>query len=442
MGGPALALGAFMKRLIGFAALLCLLASMVGCGGVSSTGTLAYISNSTGTGFTVYTVNTDGTLTRASISPQSVPAAGVKQLLFTANGKWAYFLDEGGQNIWGYERNGDGSLGNQIGSYPVDGASAIALSPNSNFLYVALPNVPYGTQKGELQVYSIDSSAGILYYQAGSLVQTVPIEQLIMASGGTVLYGLSKEKQAVVSFTITPTNGNAVQSATASVGPYPTWMILSTNGSYMYVLDQFATAPLPTPATIANGTVLPSTCPSGGFDANGNPIYPPAGYCSPNIYGFTTSSNGTLTSMAGSPFHENYDLLSNNFPSGPLGGATSPDSRYLYVINQNSHNISVFKIGTGTVGSTAGEPVEILGSVTTVNGVQTSTASPFDCGVSSGCVAPSFAAVSGGDNGLYAVDTTANKIFQFRVDLNTGKLRPQSPAYVAGEGAPVWITIR
>jgi hypothetical protein len=421
-----------MKRLIGFGALLCLLAFMVGCGGVSSTGTLAYISNSNGTGFTVYTVNTDGTLTRASISPQSMPA-GPMMLQFTANGKWAYFLDKGGQNIYGYKRNGDGSMTTKIDAYPVSSASAIALSPNSNYLYVALPNVQYGSQKGELWVYSIDANAGILNFQANSVVQTIPIDQLIMNSSGTILYGLSKEKQTVVAFTITSTNGNAVQSATTPTGPSPSWMILSANGSYMYVLDRYATTQLPTPQSTS------SSCPSTNA---------PRDLCSPNIYGYTTTSTGSLTPMSGSPFNENYDLLTYQYPANPMGGATSADSRYLFVTNQGSMNVSVFKIST-SVQVSPGEPIEITGSVTNTNGVETSTASPFPvpCPASSSTpnCAPGFTLVAGQNNGLFILDSNASRIYQMRVDLNTGRLRSQSPSYVSGEtssSTPTWITVR
>ena len=146
-----------MKRFIGYTAALCLLAFTVGCGGVSNTGTLAYISNSSGTGFTVFTVNTDGTLTLNSISPQSTPAAP-KMLQFTANGKWAYFLDAAGANIYAYTRAGNGTLATLIDHYPVNGASSLVIAPNSTFLYVSLPN----SQNGQLAVFSIDQSTGIL----------------------------------------------------------------------------------------------------------------------------------------------------------------------------------------------------------------------------------------------------------------------------------------
>jgi 6-phosphogluconolactonase (cycloisomerase 2 family) len=402
-----------MKRLIGYTAVLCLLALMVGCGGVNSTGTLAYISNSTGTGFTVYNVNTDGTLTTSSISPQDTPTAannGPKQIVFAPNGQWAYYLDKDGTNLYGYHRTGEGVLDTAIPGLPysLSGASSLAISPNNNFLYVALPN----TQNGELQVLSIDSSTGEL---SGSTPVQVgyPIEQLVMAPGGSILYGLSREKQSIVSWTLNSTNVQVTQAASTPVGPKPSFLILSANGSYIYVPDSVATTPI-----FNNGQVIAQ---------------------SPNIYAFTTASNGVLTQMSGSPFDENPDI-NGLYPSSPIGGVTSNDNRYLFIANQGSKNISVFKINVSTQ---LGEPVEVLGTTTSVNGIPTSTASPFDCG----CTSPSFVSVSLANNGLYLLDSTpnSNKLYQFRIDQTTGRVRAQNPASVPVESAtsnPTWITIR
>ncbi len=84
-----------MKRLIGYTAALCLLAITVGCGGVTKHRYARLLSNSTGTGFTVFSVNTDGTLTTAYISPLPTPQPP-KLVAFSPNGKWVYFLDDAG----------------------------------------------------------------------------------------------------------------------------------------------------------------------------------------------------------------------------------------------------------------------------------------------------------------------------------------------------------
>ncbi len=406
-----------MKRLIGYTAALCLLALTVGCGGVTSTGTLAYISNSSGTGFTVFKVNTDGTLTKSSISPQNTPASP-KVLQFTANGKWAYFLDQGGLNIYGYTRSGNGELNKQIDvPVPLSGAaSAMVIAPNSTFLYVALRDTK------RLSVFSIDQSTGQLF-QVGSPNQiNYAITQLVMTSSGSIMYGLAPDQQAVLTFTLNSSSGVATLASTLPVGTNPSYIVLSGNGSYLYVLDHTATG--------TNNTL--------GVNI-----------ASPSIFGYNTAGSGVLQQMAGSPFNENPTNTGTDpttgdqiyvAPTNPVAGATTSDNRYLFVANQGSHNISAFRIN-----STSGELSEVLGSgSTTVNGVTVSNASPFDCGT--GCTTPSFLSVSNANNALYLLDPglqgSPGKLFQFKVDQGTGRVRPLNPASVSAEGNPTWITIR
>src|SRR5208282_6488124 len=137
-------------------------------------------------------------------------------------------------------------------------------------------------------------------------------------------------------------------------------------------------------------------------------------------------------------FNENADLQTGIFPANPIAGATSNDSRFLFIVNQGSQNITVFRIA-----NTSGEPTEVLGSLSTINGITTSTASPFPCGA--GCSAPSFAAVAKANIALYVLDEAAGKIFQFSVDQNRGIIRALVPAFVSAESAssaPSWMTLR
>jgi 6-phosphogluconolactonase (cycloisomerase 2 family) len=403
--------GACMKRLIGFTAALCLLAVMVGCGGVSSTGTLAYISNSSGSGFTVYTVNTDGTLTRSSISPLSTPQAPLV-LKFTPNSKWAYFLDATGSYLYGYTRSGNGSLGTEVDTpIPVGpGAQSLVVSSNSNFVYVAEPTQQY------LAIFSIDQSTGILTQVGSNLNVGYDIEQLVLSPSGTYLYGLSTNKAAILTFTLTASTGVATLTNTYPVGTKPSYLVLSSNGNYAYVLDSKSVYCVGGATTCTTSSPVNTTT-------------------SPNIFGFTVSG-GTFTAMPDSPFTENADALSGAYPTVPRGGATTSDNRYLFVANTGSQNISAFQIS-----STTGELTEVLGSTTTVNGTTTSTASPFSCSANS-CKSPTFVAIPGGNNALFVTDPDTNKIYQFQIDQNYGRLRPQSPVSVGAEGTPTWITIR
>jgi hypothetical protein len=430
-----------MKRLIGYTAVLCLLALTVGCGGVTSSGTLAYISNSNGTGFTVFTVNTNGTLTLSSVSPQPTTTPPL-EIQFSPNGKWAYFIDNAatvtpiagntsftygtGSHLYAYLRAGNGTLSTLIGTYPVSGASSLVVAPNSTYLYIAEPSVAIsgGNRTGELAVYSIDQSTGILS-QADLINVGYSITQMVMAPGGSLLFGLAPAQQTVVSWTLNSSSGLATQAATLPVGSLPDYMVLSTNGDYMYILDAIATTP---------------------NYPNVSPNAQPNSTSSPNFYAYTVGSNGILQTINGSNptpgvFNENADLQHGLFPTNPVAGVTSNDSRFLFIVNQGSNNISVFKLAT-----TTGEPTEVLGDLVTAGGITTSTASPFSCvTATTACSGPSFAAVAKSNNALYVLDESAGRIFQFGIDLNSGVLRSLNPAFVSAESptsAPTWITIR
>jgi 6-phosphogluconolactonase (cycloisomerase 2 family) len=426
-----------MKRLIGCMAVLCLVALTVGCGGAASTNTLAYVSNSTGTGFTVFTVNNDGTLIPNSISPQTTPAAP-KTLQFSPNGRWAFFLDTPGNNVYGFERAGNGTLPTPITGSPfvlTGSASALAISANSQYLYVALP----GAQTGELATFLIDQSTGTLSQVGSNQLVGYQITQLIMSPDGSVLYGLAPNQQAVVTFTLNASTGLATGPTPFPVGQMPPCsgnpaavrppcggMTLSANGSFLYVVDTVATGLFTTNGSV-NGV---------GASFTGQ---------SADIFGFTTATTGVLTQMPGSPFHENADLSplgqtpagTPQYPTDPVAGVTTNDSRFLFIANEGTHNISVFKIAP-----TTGQLTEVIGTVTVVNSIASSTASPFDCGT--GCSTPDFLAVSASNNALYALDTNASAIFQFAIDQNTGRLRQLNPPSVSlGAGnTPTWITIR
>jgi 6-phosphogluconolactonase (cycloisomerase 2 family) len=424
-----------MKRLIGCTVVLCLLALTVGCGGATGTGTLAYVSNSNGSGFTVFTVNTNGTLTTSSISPlnTSTPTGdGPKVIQFSANGKWAYFLDAAGGNIYGYVRAGNGTFSEPINNSPFSlgtlGATSLVISPNSGFVYVAEP----GAGNGSLATFTIDPATGELAGGTPVPYGATGILQLVITPSGSALYGLLPAPASqVLGWSLS--SGVATPVGSTPAGVTPIYMVLAANGSYMYVLDNTATS---TYTSVAAGVTGQS----------------------PNIYGYfvgTGSNVGTLQGMpstGGNPvlniFNENADLATGSFPGNPIGGATSYDSRFLFVVNRQSSNISVFKIAAATTSNLGGGLTEIPGKVTVVDGTPVSTASPFPCGAAGSCSAPSFLAVAKANNALYVLNAPtignlgAGSIFQFAIDENTGQLRALEPPSVTTGNGPTWITIR
>lgn len=400
-----------MKRFIGYIAAIGLLAIVVGCGG-SDAGTLAYIANSKGTDFTVYKVNGNGILSTSSISPQTMPAAP-QMVVFTPNRKWAYILNADGDTVYGYKRSGNGELTTAIGTYPLSGSgsTAMAVSTNSLYLYVAEPSVHL------LRAYQIDTSTGQLTKVALStgstttdLDTTLAVSQLIASPNGTILYGLAKKTSsasaAIYGWTMNASTGTLTgKSSTASVAD-PTCMALTATGTFMYIPD---------------GT----TSTTGA-----------------NIYIATTSTAAPYLSVQATPKTETYFYNdTTKYPSNPVWATTTSDSLHLYVINQGSGSsdasISAFTIKSTTDGSLE----EVIGTTTTTNGVTTSTASPYYCSTTDGCSSPVYAVTGNSNNSLYVLDQSSNKVFEYAINVSTGQIRSLSPAYVSTGSTPTWITI-
>ena len=252
---------------------------------------------------------------------------------------------------------------NSINAGPL-GASSLAISPNSQFIYVATPG-----GATELAVYRIvnENTGQLNLVQQSNPVVTVPITQLAMSPSGNVLYGLSPAVPSnghVVAITLDPAGGLPIAQVAQNVGSATpdNGMILSANGKYLYVLDD-SQPTQPNYTDLNNITGI-----------------------SPTIYDFTTclatsecATNPARLVSIGGPFHEDADLAQTPplFPQGPVAGATSRDSQYLFIANRDTHNISVFDIHT----KPDGEPVEFNGgAVTNVGGTPVSTNSPVRCG--------------------------------------------------------------
>ena len=338
-------------------------------------------------------------------------------------------LFRSGGSIYGYVRAGNGTFSEKINNSPFSlgtlGATSLVISPNNGFLYVAEPNAG----DGSLATFTIDSSTGELGLGNPVPYGATGISQLAITPSGSALYGLLPASGAVMGWSLN--NGNASYVITTPAGVTPTYMVLSANGSYMYVLEFSDTSLYPTVASGVTGQ-------------------------SPNILGFfvgTGNNVGTLPPMSstggfGNIFNENADLVTGLFPTNPYGGATSYDSRFLFVVNRGTSNISVFKIAAATTNNPGGGLDEVKGSINRTVQPPVSTASPFPCGAAGGCGAPSFLAVAKADNALFVLNDGANSntgpgsIFQFAIDENTGQLRPLNPASVTTGNGPTWITIR
>jgi hypothetical protein len=424
--------------LIGCAALLCLMALAVGCGSSKKTGSLAYVSDSTGSGFHVFNANKDGSLSPASPATQSVttPGDGPKMTVFAPNGNWAYALDVNGTSVLSFSRAGNGVLSAITVTTVQNGpANSLAVSPDNLFLFVALSN------SAEIETFQIDQSTGAPAFKGFNSTSYVFTQLAISPTG--VMYGLSTASQALAAFTLDGSGTIQQPAAVKFLGttPSPNGMVVSANGAFVYVLAA-ATGSCPTsPDCISTQGVVNNI----SFTATG---------LSPRIYGFRTGTQcGTglpATSLCPTPypsnsasFHENADLVAfsqgttaqESFPSSPVSGVTSTDNNVLFVVNRGSNNVSMYQID-----QTTGALTEITGTAATVGSTTLSNASPYPCG----CSQPNFIAISPNDNSYYVLDPTSISPFAF-IENFTANARPVSalpPQSIPAGNSPTWITVR
>ena len=125
---------------------------------------------------------------------------------------------------------------------------------------------------------------------------------------------------------------------------------------------------------------------------------------------YDVAANGTLTSVAGSPFAD--------FQTAPCWVAITHSGAYIYAINTGSSSVSSYSIE-------AGGALSLLGS-TPLNGTGLR---PFD------------AALDPTDSFLYIVDAGAAKITVFAADGGTLTELASSPIAIPGGGSPFGIVV-
>src|SRR4029077_4105331 len=116
-----------------------------------------------------------------------------------------------------------------------------------------------------------------------------------------------------------------------------------------------------------------------GVDPSGRYVYVTlSGAATGNVVGYTIAANGALTA----------------FPSGPVSAGSvphllsfDPSGRFLYVANETSANVSVFKINANGV-LTSVAPAATLGTQTRAAAVEPSGQFAYAVNVGSGDIVP------------------------------------------------------
>ncbi len=232
--------------------------------------------------------------------------------------KFLYTANSFGDNISLYNVNGDGTLTLNQNPIPAgSGPHAAVIDPSGNYLLVT------NSLSNNISVFQIDSSSGALTQVQGSpFPANASPTELVFA--GQFVYVTNPGLGDVTGFSfangvLAPVPGSPFKSGAGAAA-------LVASGSYLYVVNPSATNP-----------TLPNT--------------------TGNISGFNIGSDGSLTSIVGSPF-------ASVQGSGPSAITVDPLNRFVYAVTpQASASIWCFSIGplNGQLAEVAGSPFNLAG---------------------------------------------------------------------------------
>ena len=256
-------------------------------------------------------------------------------------------------------------------------------SPNGQFLYVA------NHDSNNIAVFSIATNGQLASLHTYPTPGSEPVSMAVNATG-TLLFvvdyyapGFNDTTPGPGALVVYPINsdgslGTPVTTGSTAYSPlqcFPTGVAVTPNGNYVYVTNTNSVVVTTTSPTTATPPATPAACPTQG-----------------TISAFAVSSNGTLASVAGSPFAAGstptgiaidptsrfvyatdsvqnqlivynivnggslYPLQNGPFATGtfPVSVAVDPRDKYLYVTNFNSSNISEYTVSQSTGAPSAG----------------------------------------------------------------------------------------
>ena len=372
------------------------------------------------------------------------PSQTIDYLFVTSNSAAAGSNGDG--QITAYHVDSASGAISQVAGTPVDskGANPVSAitSPNGQYLYVA----NHGSNN--VAQFTIGTSGQLSFGHAYTTAGSEPVS-LAINTTGTLLFvvdyygpGFSDTTPGPGILTVYPISADGTLGSPVVTGgqPYatlqcfPGGVAVSANGNYAYVSNTNSVVVTTSPPSTPTPPATPSTCPSQG-----------------TISGFTVSSSGALTQIAGSPFPAGttptaiavdltsrfvyttdsvqnqiivYNILGGGalqpltngpFSTGtfPVGIVIDPRDKYIYITNFNSSTISAY-----TISQVNGQP----------SGLATSS---FDThGASPTCILvdPAFGRF------VYTALSHDNLVSAARLDPNTGELTgvQNSPYTVSG----------
>jgi 6-phosphogluconolactonase (cycloisomerase 2 family) len=236
--------------------------------------------------------------------------------------KFLYTANSFGDNVSLYTVNGDGTLTlNQNPTPAGSGPHSAVIDPSGNYLLVT------NSLSNNISVFQINSSSGALSQVSGSpfYANASPAEILFTHSGQFV-YVTNPGLGTVTGFSFANGVLTQVPGSPFFSGAGAAALTDDASDSFLYVVNPSATNPS-----------LPNT--------------------TGNIAGFNITANGSLTTIAGSPF-------ASVAGSGPSAITIDPFSRFVYAVTpQSSASIWCFNIDplSGQLTEVAGSPFNLAG---------------------------------------------------------------------------------
>lgn len=292
-------------------------------------------------------------------------------------------------------------------------------SSSGHFLYIVGPgtNSVLGFQQ--------QSSGGITPLADAFNTDSEPVSMVIHPSGrlawvanfaGNNISVYTRDTKGTLTAAKDPVTGNLIGPIGA--GTNPVVLALSPSGQFLYVLNQGSNniSAFTVDTTAGNLTALK---PTAAFATAANPhsmvvagngkfLYvsnPTLG----SVSGFLIGSDGSLSTMAGSPF---------NIGTAPSGMTIDPQSKFLYVADQGGNRIFGF-----TIDGTTGAPSAISGS-------------PFSAGSQPVSVATDSSGVL-----LVAANQASNNVSAYSINTSSGALTAVSGSPFKAGTAPVYVIV-
>jgi 6-phosphogluconolactonase (cycloisomerase 2 family) len=319
-------------------------------------GRFAYVANQSSNNISAYAISSSGALGTIAGSPFATTEATPIALTVDPNGQFLYVVNNGSNDVSTFAIDDvTGELSSAGFPAPTgSGPVAVTIDPTDHFLYVA------NLTSNSVSAFSIDQASGLLSAVTGSpFAIGVGPSSLKVDPNGNFLYVANFDGADVSVLQIDPLNGalTAVSGSPFGAGTGPDSVVVDPTGAFAYVANQtsqsiseYAINASSGALTAVSGSPLGvSVSPeSVGVDPAGRYIYVANAPANNQVSSYSiTPASGALT-------------LSSSVAAGtlPASVAVDPAGGFIYVANDNSGDISVYSVdsGSGALAAVSGSP--------------------------------------------------------------------------------------